>query len=301
MSHTTQIRQVDIGSWFSPDSSRRLCAELSDKLIERFKGKKGVFLTLTYDRAPYSSPVEVYRDSGTERHVRLFIRSLGKMLGENLSGKWICKLEFQRGDWPHFHLLIETSSRPTADQVSRAWGHGFVHVARIRTRRLRYFAKYVAKPGALAGWVLAERTRSVKVIRTSPGFWPVSRKAKPSSAIPCKRHPPTAYVTLGDKLARTSTVLIRSGRRFRRFRLAYHEAVTLLASDRACFGNRCGAWTSVDRSFDAVQALLGTEEDKARGEAAVNLIQTSKPHNHPEWMTPYLISIGVLEWGSVSG
>ena len=158
-------------SWFDPASSRRLSAELAEALTQRCQGQDGVFLTLTYDRTEFEDARQCYRASVDDRHVRRFMEQLGKCLDQKLAGRWLCKLEFQRGGWVHWHIILLGVKFIDHRILSECWGWGHTWIKRLTTKRIKYCCKYVSKGGGVPAWVLLEPIRSVKVIRVSPGFW----------------------------------------------------------------------------------------------------------------------------------
>jgi hypothetical protein len=151
---------------------RVLAMKLAARLWERCKSERdGRFLTLTYRRDEYDGPQDLYRRSGEDRHVRRFIEDLAAYLGESLTGRWLCKLEFQKGGWVHWHLVVLGVGRIDHAVLTDMWGHGFVWVKRMTRSNVTYLTKYVAKDGELPAFLLLEPIRSVKVVRVSPGFW----------------------------------------------------------------------------------------------------------------------------------
>lgn len=173
------IRRRPTGSWFDPASVPALSAELAARLQRRMCGEKGVFLTLTYEREHWADARACFRASQQHQHVALFIRALERAIGQSLRGRWMCKLEFQRDGFPHWHLIIAGLRFVSVERVQEAWARGFVWVERCSPKHLTYLAKYVSKGGTVPAWVLAEPSRSVKVVRVSPGFW--REDARPSA------------------------------------------------------------------------------------------------------------------------
>jgi hypothetical protein len=194
------------GSWLDPDCSWLLGWKLGRRLWSRVQGHTGVFLTLTYRRDEFENSLDLYRTQSERQDVALFMRRLGRRLGVSFNGKWICKLEFQKGGWVHWHLIVLGVPRIEHDVLSEAWGHGFVWIKKLTKRRVLYTCKYIAKGGAhnLPAWIYAERPKSVKVIRTSRGFWggaststycPIYAKYGPKRGPSC-----AAYVAVGDRI-----------------------------------------------------------------------------------------------------
>jgi hypothetical protein len=302
--------------------------ELGDRLAKRFAGVKGLFITLTYDRAPYSSPLECFRRQSDERHVRRFIERLGAAVGASLTSRWIRKLEFHESGWPHWHLCIDWPSRIPREVVAQCWGHGFVNVKRVTPERCFYFAKYIAKGGTVPGWVYMLRIRECKVIATSPGFWP-DRLPVDRGDVP--RRPPRSpypYVSLGERLrswtyARTvvqSEMRSDGGRIFRTFNVPMHRARALCMQYSMEWGRPPLAgfhkgWHQLNMTFGEVCAVLLREEaesaspDRERaqradgpGDAALNLTTETNPPEHggrmgpPLWWADFAESMGAAEW-----
>ena len=169
-----QLKQRGTGSWLDPRSSKSLAAKLSTRLVERCRGEKGVVVTLTYRREEFGDSRELYRAAQEEQHVPLFLRKVSRHLGESLKGRWFCKMEFQKGGWVHWHILILGVRRISQEWLTEAWGRGHVWIDRVNPKALTYLTKYVAKPGGVPSWIYFERPRSVKIIRVSPGFWQIS-------------------------------------------------------------------------------------------------------------------------------
>lgn len=173
-----EIKQQGTGSWLDPLSVKGLSARLSNRLTERCRGHRGLFVTLTYDRTGdtydgggFDSSLACYRAAQDEQHVPLFLRKVSRYLGESLTGRWICKLEFQKGGWPHFHIIMLDVPKIPHEELKLMWNKGHVDVRRMSPKNIRYCTKYAAKGGDLPAWLLAERSRAVKIIRVSPGFW----------------------------------------------------------------------------------------------------------------------------------
>ncbi len=166
-----ELKVKGTGSWLDPVSARALSANLSAALWERCRGHRGLFVTLTYRREDYADALQLYRRQADERHVREFLRRVGRRLGESLTGRWFCKMEFQKGGWVHWHVLILDVAKIPHDELTELWGRGHVWVRRLNRRNVRYCTKYTSKAGDVPAWLLGERPRSVKVVRVSPGFW----------------------------------------------------------------------------------------------------------------------------------
>lgn len=192
------VREKISRSWFDRQGARLLAAEFAGKLEERMKNRKGIFLTLTYDRNNYQTPGELYQAQKDERHVRRFIARLEAEMGIDLTGKWCRKMEFQKGGWVHFHLVIDYRWIPQVT-IAKCWGHGYVWVNAVTPKRISYLAKYAFKVDKVPTYLLGERARSVRIVATSPGFWPCVKTDQPRT-IQRSRKP--FGVTVGAMLTR---------------------------------------------------------------------------------------------------
>jgi hypothetical protein len=158
-------------SWLTA-AGKAVAAQFCARLLERCQDEtEGRFITLTYRRVEGETPADLYRRTSEERHVRLFVRKLQTKLKRNLTGQWLCKMEFQRGGWVHWHLLVLGLGFIENRDVEKWWGHGCVDVKRMTPANIKYVSKYVAKDGDFPHFLHLERTRSVRVVRVSPGFW----------------------------------------------------------------------------------------------------------------------------------
>jgi hypothetical protein len=96
------LRVPGLKSWFDPRSVPALSFELCTKLRTRMANKRGLFITLTYDRNDYESPLDLFYAQQERQDVPMFIRRLQKYLDKSLSGLWMRKMEFQANGWVHF-------------------------------------------------------------------------------------------------------------------------------------------------------------------------------------------------------
>jgi hypothetical protein len=305
MSVTLQRKYT--GSWFDPEDSRRLAATLTSRLLKRMKGKRGLFLTLTYDRQHWNNAQELYRQASQQKHMFNFLRRLSYYLTgtpNGLKGRWIRKAEWQDAGgegWLHYHLIIDWPRRIPHHQLERIWGHGFVHIKRASRHSMKYFAKYMGKAGTVPGWLLMERPRSVKVVAVSPGFWAESRASSES----IKRTPPAAYVPLGTILdsAREGTIVRCSESGIcRTLGVDIVDAVAFLraAGVRIEPDGRgrfyCGLHWS--RACQALKDGVGVAASGGDPHS-LYLNQTSNRYKTP-WWNHYLVSLGVAEWRRVA-
>jgi hypothetical protein len=152
----------------------RASSILSHKLEQRlasFEGK-ALFLTLTYRQDDYDSARDLYRSQSEERHIRMFIRRLSHYLGDNLNGRWTRKMEFTKGGFVHFHLIIDSPRFIPHSDLEQIWGHGFVWINQCKWQHIKYFTKYIAKTEhSFPPFLYNQRSRSVKIVATSPNFW----------------------------------------------------------------------------------------------------------------------------------
>jgi hypothetical protein len=207
-------------SWLDGRYSKMLAYQLADRLVARCQGEKVLKIELTYRREEYSDPADLYDRASEERHVRRFIESLKRYLKTNLTGRWLCKMEFQEGGWVHWHLLILGIDYINHSDLTELWGHGYVWVRRADERELRYVCKYVAKDGQFPAFLYLRPIRSVKIIRVSPGFWKDTPFKKQDDKEGEARHDPEpehlklpVYVTVGEIIERgEETIVCRDGR-----------------------------------------------------------------------------------------
>ncbi|MEL6310969.1 MAG: hypothetical protein AAFQ17_01165 [Pseudomonadota bacterium] len=309
-----ELKHRGTGSWLDPRSNGRLSAALSNRLWERCRGHRGLVLTLTYDRTPYDSPLDLYRKQSEERHVRAFIRKLGNHLNDSLSGRWFCKMEFQKGGWVHFHLIMVDVGRIPHAKLAELWGHGFVSVKRLTPKAVRYCTKYLAKGEDIPAFLFNERPRSIKIIRVSPGFWArhqVRPKVEPSEPDPLDEPPPmrvNGYIPIGQKIDdRWDSFTLRDEEgKWRHGTCDLGQLLAaLLMMGCGVVGRRHG-WLLIDGDMDDVQdAILivqhsmriREEREPASGEGQgprrrrrLDLINSSNPHTRlPNWLRRLLL------------
>lgn len=291
-------------------ASTRLAQRLADR---RFNGV-GLFLTLTYDRKAYSSALELYRAQRDERHVRRFISRLEDATGMDLTGRWTRKLEFQAGGWVHWHLILDAEDRIPQSLITEVWGHGHTWVNAASWARIKYFAKYLAKSvDDLPEWLLAERTRSVKVVATSPGFWGASDD-HPADAKPAARSW-AVFVPIAEM--NKQRVIVKTPEYQRTFRnvnvfgaletlcnqgggmvLGTEHEYLLLAITR----------NGLEDSLQAIDAAGGRQAARRRGSldnggksATTPIFRDSRfndfqpPDDVPDWVVPAMRGLGTLE------
>lgn len=238
-----RVRRSGSRSWLDYQWAGAFGARLASRLEERCEGERGVFITLTYRRTEYASPRDLYRQASEKKHVAEFMKRLARFLGEPLKGRWICKMEFQEGGWVHWHLILLGVNRIDHAQLERLWGHGHVWITRMTQQSRRYMTKYIAKGDGLPAFLYAERPRSVKVIRTSAGFWhdtvprPERPKTTPSPQL-------DAYRPIGESLRQadaTSIVQDEDGNYWSK-RVPLDELLLDLRDSGYLVASRDGAW-----------------------------------------------------------
>ena len=176
------VKTKGADSWLDPESAGILGWKLRKRLEGRCKGHEGRFITLTYDPKQWTSAQECFDRARADKHVSRFMRKLARHLGaKTLKGKFICKLEFQKSGFVHWHILLLDVGfiKPVLfRQIYDLWGKGSVNVKPLTEENLNYLTKYVAKDGSLPGWVYGYPARSIKVVRPSQGFWKDEQAAK---------------------------------------------------------------------------------------------------------------------------
>lgn len=236
--------------------------KLGDKLTRELKGEKAVMLTLTYDRTRYEGPRELYRQQREKRHVGRFINRLEKYLGRKLKGEWIRKLEFQKGGWTHWHIIIRGMNYIEHAELLKIWGHGHAFVTRASKTRLRYFAKYVAKPGDWPSFLLGERSRSVKLVATSPFFWRNTSAPTTDAVKPRARYRPKPwYIPLAIRFhEQRNRTVVHNGKYPRVHRVSYYDVIST--------AHDLGHVESLGAGWVAVPAAAVTKAESVRRDRA---------------------------------
>lgn len=262
-----EIKSIGTRSWLDARCARALSAALSWRLQERCKGEFGVFLTLTYDRTKYADPVDLYRRCAEEQHVPLFLRKIERFLGEKFKGRWLCKLEFQKEGWVHWHILLLGVRKIPHAALKRLWTHGHTWVSRLDKRNVRYICKYAVKSDEVPAWLYAERPRSVKIIRVSPGFWgqparPRKREPDPNESMPMQL---PAYEPIGDRINHTEDRIVARDERgsYRQVRVDLGTLLAHLLESSCAIVGRRGKWLVIDATFDEFEAAAQRAADAA--------------------------------------
>jgi hypothetical protein len=175
------VRLKGHDSWLDPESAGILGWKLGKRLADRIAGREGRFITLTYDRSRYVDAQDCFDQARSRKHVSRFMRKLGGLLGVDLRGKWLCKLEFQREGWVHWHIVLVDVGKIPRDKFSELfalWGRGSINVKPLTEQNALYLMKYIAKDGDIPGWIYDYPARSVKVVRPSAGFWTDEKAAR---------------------------------------------------------------------------------------------------------------------------
>jgi hypothetical protein len=176
------LRVPGLKSWFDPRSVPALSFELCTKLRTRMANKRGLFITLTYNRDDYESPLDLFYAQKERQDVPKFIRRLQKYLGTPLSGLWMRKMEFQTNGWVHFHMVLDYRKTIPHCKLTELWGHGHVWVERWSEHMAGYLSKYIGKGDKVPGWILSMKPKTIKIVASSPGFWgnpPQPKREKP--------------------------------------------------------------------------------------------------------------------------
>lgn len=249
LSSTLRVRRGGARSWLDYQWSRAFGARLAARLEERCQGERGVFITLTYQREHYDNPKELYQFASEKKHVAEFMKRLSRFLGEKLSGRWICKLEFQEGGWIHWHLILLGTTRIQHSELERLWGHGYVWIERMNSKNIKYMAKYVAKGDGFPAFLYAEKPRSVKIIRTSKGFWNEPPVDRPPPKPKDEQFQLDAYRPIGESLriADSTTVVVNDEGQYRSFMKPLDQVIGELVYSGYKVVSRDGAWLELER------------------------------------------------------
>jgi hypothetical protein len=238
-----RVRRSGSRSWLDYQWAGAFGARLASRLEARCEGERGVFITLTYRRSEYADPRDLYRQASEKKHVAEFMKRLARFLGEPLKGRWICKMEFQEGGWVHWHLILLGLSRIEHSELDRLWGHGHVWIKRMTQESRRYMTKYVAKGDGLPAFLYGERPRSVKVIRTSAGFWP-DTEPRPDRPKPTQSPSLDAYRPIGEslRLADSTSIVRDEDGRYSSKRIPLDELLNDLRDAGYAVVSRAGSW-----------------------------------------------------------
>ncbi len=179
------IRKAHCWSHLDPLAGPKMARCIGQRLhrrlaLARMNGDAWVMLTLTYDREPYEpddpdAPEHLYDEAARLQHVNKFMKRLGDALGTKFTGKWIAKVEFQKGGWLHYHLILIGPSFIPHNTLLETWGHGACYVS-AGTGRHAYYVSKAARYATKAEegypeWLYERTPKAVKLYRTSPGFW----------------------------------------------------------------------------------------------------------------------------------
>lgn len=270
------VRLKGHDSWLDPESAGLLGWKLGKRLAARIAGREGRFITLTYDRSRYVDAQDCFDQARARKHVSRFMRKLGVLLGVDLRGKWLCKLEFQREGWVHWHIVLVDVGKIPRDkfcQLYALWGRGSIDVKPLTEQNALYLMKYVAKDGEIPGWIYDYAARSIKVVRVSGGFWlddeAARNREKNRRSVKGERIDLEYVVPVGSKI-RERRAVIRDGNRVFSIRC---ELETLLRALRT----RCKSqpvvtptwWHYPEESSKVLEAVLADCEHRS-GERALS-------------------------------
>lgn len=303
-----EIRTRNSRSWMDARYCRMLANQVADALVQRCAGEKVLKMELTYDRSAYANPQELFDKASEERHVRRFMESLGKFLGRSLAGKWLCKMEFQKGGWVHWHIIVLGFDYLEHADLTRLWGHGFVWVRKAVERDLRYTCKYFSKDGAIPAFLYLRPTRSVKFIRASSGFW-TKGDSPVSTEEPLQRNDWDAepkplrlpiYTSIGQMVENGESVTVCRDQdgRYVQLPVPFWRVVPILKARGVHVVGSVNGWMQFRlRGFSD---LLANVKDTAslprkprsgpRQTAGLHLISSGNPPTLPKWLA------WVFEW-----
>lgn len=258
-----ELKHTGCESWFNPDYAKKLSAQLGDDLWKRCEGRRGLFVTLTYDRSKYRDALDLYRRQADEQHVPLFLRKVSRRLGVSLKGRWFSKLEFQQGGWVHWHLIILDVEKIPHDVATELWGHGHVWLKRLNRRNVRYCTKYVVKAGACPAWLYNEAPRSVKIVRVSPGFWGRDDASEPAAVVEPEDAAgsmrfPGIYEPIGTRIEsrRHAFVARDSEGHYRRAAVDLGPLLLALMRRGCMIVGRRGRWLQIDASIEELDRAM---------------------------------------------
>ncbi|MEM7628131.1 MAG: hypothetical protein AAF356_01780 [Planctomycetota bacterium] len=280
---TVEFRSKECRSWLDRKWASVFSRDLYHRLKRRLKGEKWLMLTLTYRPGDWSSARDLFRSQREHRHVREFIDRLGRALGENLTGRWMRKMEFQKNGNVHWHLIIVGLDFIDHEIVERCWGFGFVFCSRPRIRYLSKMLRYVGKGGGIPPWLYLQPVRSIRIVSASPGFWtdtdddpPVIKRFDP-------RVPPgVGYVCLADAIdaARHQTTIRDDEGRYRIVPVSPWDLALHLAKSGISMQAGESGWLRAHvSSIDALCKHAAGCDGRASGRArrGLHLIEKQKP------------------------
>lgn len=292
-----EIKARGSRSWLCNIQAPLLSAVLRSRLRARLANAKGLFITLTYDRSNFASPRDLYARQAREQHVPMFMRRLKRALGvKSLKGKWMRKMEFQRGGWVHFHMVLLWPTTIDWKLIQECWGHGYIFVGRLDPdTHIGYLSKYLSKDEPIPPFLYAEKPRSVKVVASSPGFWGDTsprdyvERIDPATRLPC-------YQPIGDRIKIGSqTLIVRDTDRGVYSQLISDQGTLVHKLRRAGVPYTFVAgWLRAYCDFDRLCAIAREDAPELRdgpagpaGPAEVNLIHIQNPDSGaPPWGEP---------------
>ena len=168
-------------SWACRGCAFLLGKALVSRLMSRLEGCSVVMVTLTLSRDRFDTPGKALDFLKRNRSVARALSAWGESFDSDLSGRWFCKMELQRGGWPHFHVLIDLpepmASLDLRKSMDGFWSHGFSNVSEVcGPEAVRYLAKYAAKSSAQLEDLDSLPAHGFRWTMSSRGFWDKPRK-----------------------------------------------------------------------------------------------------------------------------
>ncbi len=180
-----EVREYKASNWFTRSGIARKIREIEAKGMPDMTGGDWKMITLTIDPEYVDGPLEGYF-LGKDR-MRRFLFGLRAMVGDKFAWAW--KLEFQRNEMPHWHIMVNIPRKFTVEELKYLndviWGLGRTNVKRIYDAN--YLFKYafkspVAGNHPLPDWVLDYITEEdsqgdqqsferLRIWQTSKGFY----------------------------------------------------------------------------------------------------------------------------------
>jgi len=146
--HVRKYRSAD---WFTPEGVFRKRREIESKGLPDFDRWR--FITLTLDPDKFGGdPLAAFL--AVRPRLRYFMTKAVKVGLWSKSARWCWKLEFQSNGWPHWHLLVERTSKMSETELAtlgKVWGFGRTNVEMVRGSEFVYSFKYAFKPAQASG------------------------------------------------------------------------------------------------------------------------------------------------------
>lgn len=164
-------------------------------LMEWYIARRALFVTLTYED-------QFLPEDGllSKEDAQKFLKRLRWNVGEkSQSIRYFLAGEYGKKTLrPHYHAVIYGLDSSDANEVSKAWGSGFVHSKCFEANAAKYIAKYVCKPAdeeappqwslqskhpALGDWFLPEIAKAQSHAMAKAGI--TSDMDKATEYVPC--------------------------------------------------------------------------------------------------------------------